>query len=263
MADDKNQEQLVPGAPILQFPLEETVVNCRSIRFVWEKAEGATAYFLEVATDTSFENVIFEKNVGDASNVVVEGAFPDDEATYFWRVFAGNEHGWSHGENIEAFICGSEEQLKAEYVQPDLDEAYGPAARLFKGAAVEAAADVTDDEDLLRLEEEMGVANEGIEAKQIIGLILAVIVALILIVVIVFTYASVATQTERRAAEARGEYPELVENQRAARELLERYEIIDSEEGRYRIPIDRAMELIVDENEGQGGPPELQRLRRP
>lgn len=251
MADKKNSDNKDPkplSAPVILFPQEENVVDCQNPRFIWEPVDGATAYFVEIAADPGFEQVVFQEDVGTATNIGIDQEFPDDERTYYWRVYAGNEDGWSHGENVESFICGKPESISEQYGSPDIDEEYGPAAELFKGAAVEVAADLSDDEGIHRLEEEMGVAHEGIEAKQIMGLVIAVIVALILIIVIIITYAGRVAQTTRQAVQARSAYPELEDTRSQGRAQLDRYEIIDQEEGRYRIPLDRAMELMVAED---------------
>lgn len=252
MADERTPEQMSPGAPVLLFPQEEAVVDARGLRLVWEKVDEATAYYVEVSADPEFNAIVFEKNVGDVNNIALEEVLPGDDSTFYWRVFAGNEHGWSHGENIESFISAEGEHLKEQYASPDIDEEFGPAARLFRGAAVEMAADVSDSEAVQRAEAELGVAHEGVEAKQIMGFVLAVAIALIVIVVIMFTYASVVTQEARRSVGARSQYFELNETRRAAEEQLMNYEVIDEEAGRYRIPIDRAMELMVQESQNGG-----------
>lgn len=268
MADESRKEEsspAKPGAPVLRFPQEEAVVLADRLRFVWDPVEGATAYYLEIASDNQFENLVFEKNVGDATNVAIDAEFPADDHTYYWRVFAGNEHGWSHGEYIESFIAATGDEVRAGLNSPDIDEEFGPVVRMFKGAAAEVAADITDDDSrLLEEQQEMGVAPEGIEAKQIMGFVLAVLVAVAIIVVIIFTYATMTAQQVRVGAEASGRYFELDESRERSRAQLDRYEIIDETEGRVRIPIDRAMELMIEEESGRttGYSEELQGLRQ-
>ena len=243
-----SEERHTPAAPTLLFPREEAVVDCQGLRLVWEAVEGATTYRLEIAVDTGFEHVVFVEEVdGDVTNVRLEGVLPTDEQTYFWRVLVSDGTKWSHGENIESFICGTEEEVRAAITSPDIDEEYGPVAKLFKGAGVEMAADLSDSERVQRAEEEMGVAHEGVEAKQIMGFVLAVIVVLVVLVIIVVNLTSSMTQTVRATWQSQARYPELQQTEARALEQISRYEIIDEEEGRYRIPIDRAIELMVEE----------------
>lgn len=251
MPDEKRPEEIIPHAPVLLFP-KEGVVDSRQLRLVWQSVDTATAYFVEVATDTDFATVIFEQNVGDVNNILLEQVLPQDGQTYYWRVFAWNENGWSEGENISSFICATEEELSGQFVSPDVDEEYGPAARLFRGAAVEVAADLSDSDAILRSEMELGVAHEGVEAKQIMGLVVAVVVALIVIILVIITYASVVVEERQRSLSAGSNYPLLEETERAANEQLSGYEVLDEEMERYRIPIDRAMELMVEESSADG-----------
>ncbi len=243
-----SEERHTPAAPTLLFPREEAVVNCQGLRFVWEASEGATAYRIEIAADTGFQQIVFAEEVGsDVTSISTEGILPADESTYFWRVIASDGTKWSHGENIESFICGTEEEVRAGITSPDLDEEFGPVAKLFKGAGVEMAADLSDSERVQRLEEEMGVAHEGVEAKQIMGFVLAVIVALVVLVIVVVNLTSSMTQTVRATWSSQATYLNLEETEARALEQINTYGIIDEEEGRYRIPIDRAIELMVEE----------------
>lgn len=268
MADDRQRsetDKLTPGAPVLKFPQEEAVIAPSRLRFIWEPVEGATAYYLEVSRDNRFEDLVFERNVGDATNVGVEFDIPTDDNTYYWRVFAGNEHGWSHGENIESFIAATDDEVREGLHSPDIDEEFGPVVRMFKGAAAEVAADVTDDESrLLEEQQEAGVAPEGVEAKQIMGFVLAVLVAVAMLVIIIFTYATRVHQQVRTGAEGSGRYFELQDVRERGRAQIDRYEVLDEETGQIRIPIERAMELMIEEDAGRttGFAEELESLRQ-
>jgi hypothetical protein len=193
------------------------------------------------------------------------GRCPPTTAPITGAYSQGNEHGWSHGEYIESFIAATDEEVRSGLNSPDIDEEFGPVVRMFKGAAAEVAADVTDDEDrLLDEQQEEGVAPEGIEAKQILGFVLAVLVAVAIIVVIIFTYATMVSQQVRVGAQAGGRYFELQDVRERGQAQLDRYEILDEGTGQVRIPIERAMELIVEEDAGRadGISEELQDLRQ-
>lgn len=53
--------------------------------FSWHEVAGAEFYFIEVATDASFNNIIYKRQINglefDATNIVLE-----DGSTYYWRV---------------------------------------------------------------------------------------------------------------------------------------------------------------------------------
>ena len=69
-------------------------MNGRAVTFEWQPVDGADRYRLEVAKDTSFQAVTFEKEVpGDQTALTVTDFFPTNEQTFFWRVRARDENG--------------------------------------------------------------------------------------------------------------------------------------------------------------------------
>lgn len=237
----------VPDGPTLLQPRREAVVHGERVHFQWKPVEGAGEYVLQVASDQSFDEIVYEQNTGRETAATVEHVFETDERTYFWRVEAHNEAGWSHGENIESFLSGTAEDAETHAVSPEEEEEYGPVGAISKAAAVEVAADVTGDEELFEREQEMGVAHEGVEAKQILALILVVILGIIgLIVTLVIAVGNVTQQQQMDVIGISG-YPERVESESEAAALLQQYEVVDEEAGVYRIPVERAKELMVNE----------------
>jgi len=77
----------------------------------------------------------------------------------------------------------------------------------------------------------------------IIWLIVALLVV-ISITLVVLTHWQIQKDAEAAAAAAR--YPLREETEAHARQLLEGYGVVDAEQGVYRVPIDRAMEEIVE-----------------
>lgn len=272
-----------PAAPYLVSPREEAIVDGSAVTFVWEPVEEATEYYLEVASDTDFEMLIYEDNVGDVTSVTVADVFPMDEATYYWRIFSRNAAGESHGDVVESFISGTPEEAQESLIVPDVVEEFGPMAAvgqtekpvnpdqeeevgplpgLFKATAAEVAAEVTDSEEAYAAEAELGVQHEGVGAASILGFILATIAAIAMAIVFVFFWSGfVAEETARKAASGL-DYPELREVEATAAEQLDQYKILNDANGVYRIPIDRAMELMVNETYQQPRTysPELQLL---
>ncbi len=240
-----------PEAPVLVAPRSEAVVNGRDVTFEWEPVEGASAYFIEVATDTTFDDPVVEQNTGDKTALALTDAFGTEGQTYYWRVLAKDERGWSHGDRVESFVAATADKAEeAEYAsaRPDDDaEGSGPYAALVGSALREAAAEATGSDELLEEEREAGVAHEGVEAGQILGIAAAILLAVILIVFTLFFWVDNVSQSQSRAVVGLSGYPELRETEVEAARLLDQYEVVSEEERTYRIPIQEAMDLIVNE----------------
>lgn len=234
--------------PTLVGPREEDVIDGKRVAFSWMPAGDAVDYRVQVAADQSFEELIVDEPTGRRTNLTLEDAFPTDEKTYFWRVIARDQNGALHGEdNIESFISGTATDQASHFKAPDQDEEYGPVEGLFKGAAVEVAAEVTGDEKYTEEEEDLGVEHEGIEAAQILGLTLAIAMALALAIFALFQYFNITAQSARFEAAGISGYPALRENNFEALQKLSGFAAVEGEEDRYRIPIDHAIELMANE----------------
>lgn len=233
---------------MLVSPREQTVVNGRRVRFVWKPVEGASAYRVQVAESPDFDAILFEDEVEGRTELVVEDEFPLDEDTYFWRVVVRDSEGLDHGgDNIESFISATREDEDLKLGAPDEDEKYGPAERLFRGATAEAAAEVTGSPRYVDEASHLGVEHEGIEAGQILGFALATAVAIGLAVFALFQYVHIVSNDVRYTAAGLSGYPELRQVELEATQRLSQYGPVEGEEGVYRIPIDRAIELMAQE----------------
>lgn len=233
---------------MLVSPREQSVVNGRRIRLVWKPVEGASSYRVQVAPSPDFDDVVFEEVVEGRTELLVENELPVDEDTYFWRVVARDGEGVLHGEdNVESFISGTPDDEDLRLAAPDDAEEYGPAARLFRGAKAEAAAELTASPKYVGEESELGVEHEGIEAGQILGFALAVAVAIGLAVFTLFQYVDIVSDETRYTAVGLSGYPELRQVELEATRRLSQYGPVEGEQGVYQIPIDRAIELMAQE----------------
>lgn len=234
--------------PTLIEPREEDVVDGRRVAFSWKPVSSAEDYRVQVAVDQSFEELIVDEPAGLQTRLVLEDAFPTDAKTYFWRVISRDQDGLIHGEdNIESFISGTTTDQAEQFKKPDQDEEYGPVEGLVRGAAVEVAAEVTGDAKYSDQEEDLGVEHEGVEAAQILGLTLAIAVALGLSIFALFQYFNLTAQSARFEAAGMSGYPTLRENNFEAMEKLSGFAAAEGEADRYRIPIDHAIELMANE----------------
>jgi hypothetical protein len=250
--------------PVLVSPTEEAIVDGRRVTFVWEPIEGAVRYSVQVASDTSFDQIAYEADAGLKTTHTAEGVIPVDENTYFWRIVAEDSGGTFHGEdNIQSFISGTVAEERMNLAAPDQDEEYGPLEPLVRGARAEVGAEVTHGIQYVGEEAELGVEHEGIEAGQILGLTLAIAVSLGLAVLTLFQYVDLTAQATRDAAAGMSGYPERREADLQATRQLTHYGVIDSNQGVYKIPIERAIDIMANEAmeaESQGYSSELELL---
>lgn len=232
--------------PVLVAPREQAIVRGDRVTFLWKPVKGARQYRLQVARESTFNELIYESSALQRTEFTLRDGIPVDEDTYYWRIVVEDEQGRVHGEdNVESFVSASAAAVEKGIVQPGQDEDLGPLERLVRGAAAEAAAEVTHSPRWVAEEDELGVEHEGIEAGEILGLVIAIAVALGLSVFTLFQYVDLTAQAARAEATGRSGYPELREHQLHALQRLTQYEAIGN--GRYRIPIDRAMELMANE----------------
>ena len=243
--DDNTQRPVFD--PVLVSPLQAASVDGNSVLFSWEPVEGATEYELEVSPEPSFEPLIVKQNLERRTDVTVMNVFPCDESLFYWRVLAKGAGGWSPGEHVESFLSCEDVPDEPASGTPDEKEDLGPAAALFKSASVEAAAEVTDDDELYRQEAIDGVQHEGIEAGQILGIALAVLAAIVMAIIVVFQMTNLRYEATLSSVTSSARYPELRETERKAEQLLKGYGAVDAENGVYRIPIERAMDLMINE----------------
>jgi hypothetical protein len=245
---DRNNTDRIAGSPHLLSPRSETVVEARDVTLKWESAEGATTYRVQVATDSTFEDLVVDEEVGDTTELRLTDAFQSDGDTFFWRVLSGNEAGWSRGNVVESFIASSASQAASAPQTVEEDEKFGPPGALFRSAAETVAAEVTGDTEAYEEEgAEESVEFDYIESGQILAIAAVVLVAVAMIAVVLFQWTNFRHDTVLTEFTGKSGYPELRETKTNATRLLSNFEVVDAEAGVYRIPIDRAMTIMANE----------------
>jgi len=106
-----------------------------------------------------------------------------------------------------------------------------------------------------------GIEEEGVSALRILGM---TVVGSLILAALVLVAVQLA-RTEFRAAGAEAVeitgYPALVEARIAGQEKLTQYGVADAEAGRFRIPVDRAIDLMVNEAAAEGVRPVSNEVR--
>ncbi len=110
-------------------------------------------------------------------------------------------------------------------------------------AATEHGADEHHDDHF-----ELAVEDENIETGAIFRIFGVVVAFVIVLAVIGVQLAKMTTITMRAEATQVSGHPELREVRATAAQQLSQYGVVDAEAGVYRIPIDTAIDLIVNES---------------
>lgn len=87
--------QFNPSIPELLLPNDTTVTTISNVSFTWGNALTATGYRVQIATDSDFNNVLYDENV--IANTYTQNLAPN---TYYWRVRATNSIGESTWSDI-------------------------------------------------------------------------------------------------------------------------------------------------------------------
>ncbi len=99
-------EKPTPSVPILISPANNSSGNSTITSLSWNASDRATSYSLQVSTDSSFSNFIYNDNVGNVTNKQINGL--DNFTRYYWRVNAVNSYGSSDWSDIWNFYVGTE-----------------------------------------------------------------------------------------------------------------------------------------------------------
>lgn len=95
------QFRTVISRPNLRFPDNHSKNNPTSIQFLWFPRDGAKYYFLQIARDKNFNDLIISKDSIQSTSYQVDGLEFSKE--YFWRVRASNDFGFSDWSEVWDF----------------------------------------------------------------------------------------------------------------------------------------------------------------
>lgn len=235
----------IPSSPQLVAPCDATAVGGREVTFVWEPVEDAEGYRLQIAPTARFEDPLLDTEVGNETAVTVGNQLPTDGQTFFWRVLAGSDAGWSSDGPVESFFATTAAEADPVNGGDELDDA--AVTELARAARREATTETVDLEEQFEREKERGVAYEGVASSEIVGFAVAVVAAILLAVAILISWFGQVRQEARTSAITVQTYQQLRQSEVEAAERLEEYGVIDGPEGTYHIPIDQAMDIIATE----------------
>lgn len=241
---DSEEEQAL-SAPSLFAPTDAVSVDGDEVTFVWNPVEDAEKYHLQVAPTARFEEPVLDTDVGVETAVTVGNQFPTDGSTFFWRVVAESAAGDLATSSVESFLTTT--AVEAEMEAPSSEKEEEPVTDLARAAEREATVETFDFEDQIEKEKERGVAYEGVAASQIMAISASIIFVVLVAVAILFGWFGQVSQNQQTEVADQQTYPQIRQAELEAEQQLQQYGVVDGEEGTYRIPIDRAMDLIATE----------------
>lgn len=110
------------------------------------------------------------------------------------------------------------------------------------GAEAFAAAEGHDGHHAL-----VGVEKEAINVGLVFGIILGTVVVVLGLIFAGFSLTDVKSRQLKAEAMSGADYPELREVRAASIDKIDKFDVVDGEEGVYKIPVDHAIDLMVNE----------------
>jgi hypothetical protein len=233
-----------PASPELVAPTDAITIDGQTATFAWKPSREADRYRIQIAETANFDELIVDEEVGNETAVTVGNQLPTSGETLFWRVVAGSYAGWGDPSSVESFTAATAEDAEQDLLaEPEA----GPVTGLARAAKREVTRRVFEFEDRFEKEKERGVAYEGIAASQIMAIAVSILVVILVAVVVLFGwYGQVSQDTQARFSEAEN-YDLLQQTKAEQEEAISQYGVVDEEEGVYRIPIERAMDVVAAE----------------
>ncbi len=232
----------LPSSPTLVGPVDATTVDGQEVTFAWKPSTEADRYRLQISETARFDELLLDEEVGTETAVTVGNQLPTDGQTFFWRVTAGSDSGWGEPSDVESFIAATEEAAEQDLLAEEED---GPITGLARATQREVSRRVFSLEDRFEEERERGVAYEGIAANQIMAIAVSILAVILVAVVVLFSWYGQVTQDTKASATSEQNYEMLQQAEMEAQKALTQYDVVDEEEGVYKIPIDRAMDVIA------------------
>lgn len=187
-------------------------VDDPAVTFSWQGPDKASNYELQIARDSRFDDLLFEGRVGEEDAFTFNGLPAQEGITLYWRVRAEVAGEWTDYSSSSDFTVVD---WRADPVPFEQDES--PSGRT--------------------------PVTEGTQSRSgPILVMVAVAISIGVIIVTAYTMQGVGAEVAEDPAPA---------DTAAAEEVdLNEYGVVDEEAGVYRIPIDQAINLVVQERRG-------------
>jgi len=99
-----------PGSPTLVSPKNRSENIPSNPSMSWNSSTGSTSYYLQVSTNTAFNQIVFEDSTISATNQEIGPLI--NNTVYFWRVLAKNLNGSSMWSPVWSFTTGTNTSIE-------------------------------------------------------------------------------------------------------------------------------------------------------
>lgn len=96
------------NAPLLLLPVDNALNLPITTTMMWTNVTGASFYHLQVSISSDFSSFIIDRNDLTTSQFSPNTGTLNYGTKYYWRVFAGDNTGWSQSSEVRNFTTGSQ-----------------------------------------------------------------------------------------------------------------------------------------------------------
>ncbi|MCB8942746.1 MAG: cadherin-like domain-containing protein [Ardenticatenaceae bacterium] len=102
-----NVETGAPGATPLVAPADGATGVSTTPTFEWTAVTGTSSYYLEVATDSAFNTIVYTATINAPNTSHVAGMTLNTDTVYYWRITGTNACGGGTASSVFSFSTGS------------------------------------------------------------------------------------------------------------------------------------------------------------
>lgn len=192
--------------------------------FSWTGIAEASAYRLEIATSPAFDDVVCAIDTGASTHLTVYEMLPEDGSMFYWRVRGRSADGWLPWTAPQPFEASTDQHV----------ETY-ETARETSRAKAEARATQEEEEQQALLPPFLLGDTPRWRTALVMGVMVVSFVALIVLLAdIALDLGASPTETAPTVDASTSPPPT-------------QYDVLDAATGTYQIPIDRAIERLVEQ----------------
>jgi len=106
------QPEISPLIPSVVSPTAGARLEGIYVSIEWSYVSGASNYRVQVASDSSFQNLRFSETLGDTTSLTLIDYLPEQGHSFFWRIRSRTQDEWHPWSETYHFVAVTEEEAK-------------------------------------------------------------------------------------------------------------------------------------------------------